>query len=415
MFHRSSSRQQNQRRPGSRRQFDIHDGLHTRISQEARRKQRNQRLLICLSKLILLVGAVAGVFYGVRAGIDHFFWDNPKYRLATIEINNDGVSLTHEAIIEQTKLQLGVHVFEIDLATVRHSIGALPEVRDVDVRRILPDKISVSMSERRPVAWLADKADVDPIGSGNSYLVDPAGAAFKARRFVREHVALPVIYGVDPKECLNGRVPPKPEIAAALELILQNNELGRFQFLAIDVSKGYCMEVTDARYARITFGVDRIAQQFKRLNTLFDYLNANHQEIQKVNLMVERNTPVILGTPERPSALAVVTEGEEGRPAEAEALENSERPPAPEKAVAASTPPPPSVNRTKSASASAPKPSRRTAKPTPSRKVRVAKATPVRRATPVSRSAEPTVRRAQPVIRRAEPVSRVPLATAVRR
>jgi hypothetical protein len=82
------------------------------------------------------------------------------------------------------------------------------------------------------------------------------------------------------------------EIQAALELIRLNADSTRWQIRNVDVSKLYCLIVTDRRHARVTFGLDEIDRHLTQFYRLLDYLEPTHREIQTVNLLVERNTPV---------------------------------------------------------------------------------------------------------------------------
>ena len=79
------------------------------------------------------------------------------------------------------------------------------------------------------------------------------------------------------------------EMQSALELIRLNADSTRFQAQNIDVSKGYCLVVTDQRHARITFGLDHIDNQLSRLYRCLDRAATDHKELQTVNLIVERN------------------------------------------------------------------------------------------------------------------------------
>jgi hypothetical protein len=85
---------------------------------------------------------------------------------------------------------------------------------------------------------------------------------------------------------------------AALELVRLNADNTRFQARNIDLSKGYCLVVTDQRRAKITFGLDKIENQLFRLNRYLDRAAADKKEIQTVNLVVERNVPVTFYEPE---------------------------------------------------------------------------------------------------------------------
>ena len=51
---------------------------------------RNRRILLVVSKIVLVIAVCAGLYYGVRTGLSRFFFDNPDYRLSTIAIQTDG-------------------------------------------------------------------------------------------------------------------------------------------------------------------------------------------------------------------------------------------------------------------------------------------------------------------------------------
>jgi hypothetical protein len=79
----------------------------------------------------------------------------------------------------------------------------------------------------------------------------------------------------------------------------------RWQPRVVDVSKGYCLVVTDDRKAKVTFGFDNIGGQLDRLRQLLDYVEPQNRELQSVNLMLERNIPVVFAPPPAPPALPV--------------------------------------------------------------------------------------------------------------
>ena len=81
---------------------------------------------------------------------------------------------------------------------------------------------------------------------------------------------------------------PSCRASATTAQILQ----GRLQIQSIDVSKGYCLVVTDKQRASITFSTDEIEWQLHRLETVLSYCDKNNRELQTVNLMAQRNLPV---------------------------------------------------------------------------------------------------------------------------
>ena len=72
----------------------------------------------------------------------------------------------------------------------------------------------------------------------------------------------------------------------------------RFQARILDVSKGYCVVVTDQARRKVTFGLDRVDLQLERFMRHLDFLEPGGKEIQTVNLFVERNTPFTFVEPE---------------------------------------------------------------------------------------------------------------------
>src|SRR5437879_6910036 len=60
----------------------------------------------------------------------------------------------------------------------------------------------------------------------------------------------------------------------------------------MDVSKGYCLLVTDKNHARVTFGFNDLETQLRRLEQFLTYCDDSKQELGTVNLLVQRNIPV---------------------------------------------------------------------------------------------------------------------------
>ena len=66
----------------------------------------------------------------------------------------------------------------------------------------------------------------------------------------------------------------------------------RFQIREIDVSKGYCLLVTDKNHTQVTFGFDNLDAQLQRLEQFLVYSDDSKRELETVNLLVQRNIPV---------------------------------------------------------------------------------------------------------------------------
>ena len=71
----------------------------------------------------------------------------------------------------------------------------------------------------------------------------------------------------------------------------------RFQVREIDVSKGYCLLVTDKNRTRVTFGFDDLDAQLQRLEQFLVFTDDSRMELETVNLLVQRNIPVTFAKP----------------------------------------------------------------------------------------------------------------------
>jgi cell division septal protein FtsQ len=289
------------KRGGNRRGQSLLEVATARPSFENRRPTPRQwlapvKVLLCI---VLLVGAI----FGGRWAINRLIWENPMYQLSDIRVSTDGL-LTRKQVLEIMEIEEGRNIFTVDLSKARASLDALPQVEHLEIRRILPDRIDVRISERQPAAWVAKSADAELGLNSGAFLVDTRGYVMRMRKVLPEHLGLPVITGVVMEDVAPGQKLPSLEALSALELIRASMDDVRWQPRVVDVSKGYCLVVTDQRRARITFGFDNIEGQLARLRQLIDFVEPTQREFQTVNLMLERNIPVtFIPIPAPPAAV----------------------------------------------------------------------------------------------------------------
>ena len=276
--------------------------LEVKVRSELANRQRNRAIVMWLGKITLALAMLGGAVYGGREVVNRMFLRNPEYNLAAVEITDDGSALSREVILSTAGLRVGDNIFKVSLSKAREAIAALPQVERVDLQRSLPNKIMIDIVERRPVAWIAEAKATDPSASEKSFLIDSKGVLFKPKRQLPEYLRLPAIYGVPVDNYLPGETIGTPEVCAALELVQKNAETNRFRLQSIDLSKGYCLIVTDARRGKLTFGLDDIGRQLDRLGAVLNYAATQNKEIRTVNLMVERNIPAVLADPAAPDS-----------------------------------------------------------------------------------------------------------------
>ena len=269
--------------------------LDVKVRSRRATQHRNRRVLVVVSKIVLVVGLGFGVCIGVREGARKFFFENPSYRLSQIEVQTDG-TLQREQILKTTGLREGESIFRVNLARVHDALQQLPQVDEVQITRKLPSEIDIRITERKPVAWITgEKQITDPFAAEGAFLVDGRGVLMKEKKLLPEYLGLPLITGCTSEALEAGKIVGSFEAKAALELLglsTRSFMQMRFQIREIDVSKGYCLLVTDKNHTQVTFGFDNIDGQLERLEQFLVYSDDSKRELATVNLIVQRNIPV---------------------------------------------------------------------------------------------------------------------------
>ena len=124
------------------------------------------------------------------------------------------------------------------------------QIREIDIRIL----------ERKPIAWITSEKQIsDPFQSDVAFLIDARGVLMKEKKLLPEYLGLPLITGCTSESLEPGKIVQSIEAKAALELLrLSAGSFmqTRFQIREIDVSKGYCLVVTDKNHTRVTVGFD---------------------------------------------------------------------------------------------------------------------------------------------------------------
>ncbi|HEY2103811.1 MAG TPA: FtsQ-type POTRA domain-containing protein [Chthoniobacterales bacterium] len=294
---RKRPRNQRVSNPRQRKQQHL---LDVKVRSRKATEQRNRRVLIFVSKLLLAAAICAGIYLGVRIGARRFFFENPDYTLTMIDVRTDG-TLQRDQVLKTADLREGENIFAVNLARVHDVLQQMPQVDEVQVVRKMPGEIDIQLVERKPIAWItSDKQISDPFQSEVAFLIDARGVLMKEKKLLPEYLGLPLITGCASESLEAGKVVESFEAKAALELLrLSAGSFmqTRFQIREIDVSKGYCLIVTDKNHTRVTLGFDHLDTQIQRLEQFLVYADDSKRDIETVNLLVQRNIPVTFMKP----------------------------------------------------------------------------------------------------------------------
>src|ERR1044072_3603846 len=106
-------RARNQRVSNTRQRRQQHL-LDVRVRSHKASQHRNRRVLVVVSKIVLVIVLAVGVVLGVRYGAKHFFFENPDYQLSQIEFQTDG-SLQREQVLKAADIYEGVNIFNVNI------------------------------------------------------------------------------------------------------------------------------------------------------------------------------------------------------------------------------------------------------------------------------------------------------------
>jgi cell division septal protein FtsQ len=122
---------------------------------------------------------------------------------------NDWIS--EDEIFYKSGIQLGENIFRLDLQKSKDSLIQEPWIKEVEIKRVIPNKIIISLTERKPAAI---------IHIGKKYFTSSKEGLvlFKIDR-PEEGFGLPLILGLEIDEIKIGEIIDKPEFRTALESI----------------------------------------------------------------------------------------------------------------------------------------------------------------------------------------------------
>ncbi|MDX2079590.1 MAG: FtsQ-type POTRA domain-containing protein [Terrimicrobiaceae bacterium] len=266
------------------------------------RRERRRVLTGWFWKGALILSISVAGWLGVTTALDKFFFSNSEYTLQRITVDLDGI-MTREEALAEAGIQEGSNIFEVDLAAAERALRAIPVVENAVIERELPDTISIRLTARTPVAWVAPpEKDADPFDPERALLVDGTGFLMKPRLIHPDYYHLPVVHGVRSDNIRDGEPLHNEDLRRGLALldeVAQRPET-LLRIRSLNIGKGYCLEVVSDRNARIVFAPEDFTGQLSRLQLLLEHCQETGRELESVNLMVRRNTPVTFVQPPEP-------------------------------------------------------------------------------------------------------------------
>ncbi len=158
--------------------------------------------------LLLGVAALAGAAFGTHWGL-RAFKQSQRLRVNSIAITGNHRALASE-LLGYTGISRGDSILDVDLDAAARQLLRHPWVETASVRRMLPDRIAISVREHVPVILVA---------LGDVYMASAEGVLFK-RLSADDQATFPVLTGMSRDEAAKEPQRTEERIRAAVALLV---------------------------------------------------------------------------------------------------------------------------------------------------------------------------------------------------
>lgn len=257
---------------------------HKKKKEAAPRKKRNLKDVF---KFIFWTILVAGIGVGVVT-FQYMFVDSDLFNVKGLDVRfydeKNALRRANFSNIEDKDV-LGANIFLVDLKNFKEKIEAAhPELRDIVVKRALPNKLIVQAKQRLAVAQ---------VYGDRPYFIDKDGVFLPyANNSTEENI--PLISGIRFASPSRSSAVQKEKINKALFLIdalSQNRKLSRYQIKTIDIADSrnisFFLSAKDAEKVEIKIGESEFNKRLDVLATVLEQLSQDIERVKYIDLRFE--------------------------------------------------------------------------------------------------------------------------------
>ena len=239
--------------------------------------------------LVLSFAGVAGVTvaaYGMQ-----FLLYSPAMLLKADQIELRGNRIvSREVVLQQFVHDRNRSVLRVPLDARRSQLEQIPWIESASVQRILPNRLRVELTERTPVAFARNGAELALIDAHGVILDRPRG----------EDLHFPIVTGVSedlPRDQREKRMQTYEEFMRDIELV-RGGSSDRVSEIDLSNPKDLRVVMTglasanDAQAVTIHFGSSEFTGKYKMLVDNFSQWQANAGRVQSIDLQYSRQVVV---------------------------------------------------------------------------------------------------------------------------
>jgi cell division protein FtsQ len=149
------------------------------------------RIFLLLAALALLGGLAASAYL-----LKSYMERDARFRI-TGTSNIEATGLTEVSRAEMLPVfgeDIGRNIFFVPLGERQRQLEEIPWIERATVIRLLPDRIRVSVVERKPVAFVRQGQQIGMVDANGVLLTMPAAM------MAQQHYSFPVVAGIDPRD-----------------------------------------------------------------------------------------------------------------------------------------------------------------------------------------------------------------------
>ena len=259
----------------------------------------------------IILACVAGIGYGVFDYVKKNFLQNPAYELRSVKLSANN-AFDEAEVVTIAEIPLNESIFSISLSEVEQRLLDRPEVTSASVRRELPGSLIIDLTVRQPFAWVECRAlNMHGRSRENGYLIDRDGYLYPcpAKQYDTA-VMLPVIIvaAEDSSLLVPGHCVESKTMKRSIRLLTMAEQAVKSSLPWIDSVQPYqpwAMKVWTRNGIEAIFGLEDHQQQMENLLLSMRHASDKGMQIASINLIPERNLPVILRDPTSSAPLRV--------------------------------------------------------------------------------------------------------------
>ncbi len=174
--------------------------------EEEEEEEKYQPLTVRLIKILIFYLAIGFLGWNFFA----FIFSSSFCNIEDLIIKGNDC-LSEDEIFYKSGIQLGENIFKLDLLKSKDSLMQEPWIKEVEIKRVIPNRIIISLTERRAVA-------IVHIG-GEYFSSAKEGIVLSKINRPEEGFGLPLVLGLELDGIKIGEIIGKPEFRTALESI----------------------------------------------------------------------------------------------------------------------------------------------------------------------------------------------------